>query len=185
MECHMRVIAGLDASDNLSIDIETLADFDYLLGFVGRKINLQTMSHIEDLIHLLPIGARLLVDGAEERRNREKIVFYDVQVLDEMQHLGLRTTGTMHHAMDVVAHSIEHFLDHREDRQGPHIGAAVLRMLRNMGNIFQEQMVSDSTRLGLHIDRKRRRQLQEKRLAMGHKPDDHEEEENNINQTMQ
>ena len=79
----------------------------------------------------------------------------------------------------------QHFLDHREDRQGSHIGMAVLRMLRNMGNIFQEQMVSDSTRLGLHIDRKRRRQLQEKRLAMGHKQDDHEEEENNINQTMQ
>ena len=29
---------------------------------------------------------------------------------------------------------------------------------------------------GLQIDRKRRQELQRKRLAMGHKPDDHEEQ---------
>ena len=40
----------------------------------------------------------------------------------------------------------------------------------------------DSTHMGLHIDRKRRRELQEKRIAMGHKPDDHEDEK--MNQTM-
>ena len=30
---------------------------------------------------------------------------------------------------------------------------------------------------GLQIDRKRRQQLRERRLAMGHKPDDYENEE--------
>ena len=34
---------------------------------------------------------------------------------------------------------------------------------------------ADGTIYGLRIDRKRRRELQRKRLAMGHKPDDHEE----------
>lgn len=29
---------------------------------------------------------------------------------------------------------------------------------------------------GIHIDRKRFRQIQEKKIAMGHNPDDHEEQ---------
>lgn len=78
-----------------------------------------------------------------------------------------------------------YLLDHRNDVPAPHVGAAVVGMLHHMGNIFQEQSMTDSTRRGMQIDRKRRRQLQEKRLAMVHKPDDHEEEENNVsNQTM-
>ena len=34
----------------------------------------------------------------------------------------------------------------------------------------------DQIHRGLQIDRKRRQELQRKRLAMGHKPDDHEEQ---------
>ena len=56
-------------------------------------------------------------------------------------------------------------------------GAAVVRMLHHMGRIFRDNAVSDATHKGIQIDRKRRRQLQEKRIAMGHKPNDHEEEQ--------
>ena len=55
-------------------------------------------------------------------------------------------------------------------------GAAVIRMLHHMGRIFRDNAISDATHKGIQIDRKRRRQLQEKRIAMGHKPDDHEEQ---------
>ena len=44
-----------------------------------------------------------------------------------------------------------------------------------MGRIFQEQSAADTIQAGLHIDKKRRRLLQEKRLALGHKADDHED----------
>ena len=44
-----------------------------------------------------------------------------------------------------------------------------------MGRIFQEQSAADTIQAGLHIDRKRRRMLREKRLALGHKADDHED----------
>jgi hypothetical protein len=44
-----------------------------------------------------------------------------------------------------------------------------------MGRIFREQSASDAIQTGLHIDRKRRRMLREKRMALGHKADDHEE----------
>ena len=55
-------------------------------------------------------------------------------------------------------------------------------MFHHMANIFRDTTAQDSTHMGLHIDRKRRRELQEKRIDMGHKPDDHEDE--NMNQTM-
>ena len=51
----------------------------------------------------------------------------------------------------------------------------VLQMFRNMGRIFREQSASDAIQACLHIDRKRRRMLREKRMALGHKADDHED----------
>jgi len=57
------------------------------------------------------------------------------------------------------------------------VGSAAIRMLHHMGRIFRDNAVADATHKGIQIDRKRRRQLQEKRIAMGHKPDDHEEEQ--------
>ena len=50
---------------------------------------------------------------------------------------------------------------------------ATLRLLHHLGNIFHhDALISPAT---LRIDSKRRRRLQEKRMAMGHKRDDHEE----------
>ena len=61
------------------------------------------------------------------------------------------------------------------------VGMAVIRMLHHMGRIFRDNAVADATHKGIQIDRKRRVQLQEKRIVLGHKPDDHEEE---LHQTM-
>ena len=74
------------------------------------------------------------------------------------------------------------FLDHLNDIRSPSVGVATLRMLHHMANIFRDSTAQDATHMGFHIDRKRRRELQEKRIAMGHKPDDHEDE--NMNQNM-
>lgn len=43
------------------------------------------------LVHLLPVGFALLVDEVEEGRDREQIVLDDMQILDEVQRLGLST----------------------------------------------------------------------------------------------
>ena len=65
-----------------------------------------------------------------------------------------------------------------EDEQSPDItpsaAACVIRMLHHMGGIFRDSCGTETFYTGLRIDRKRRKQLQEKRLAMGHKADDHE-----------
>lgn len=58
----------------------------------------------------------------------------------------------------------------------PTVGEAVVRMLHHMSRMFEDNSKLDQIHRGLQIDRKRRRELQRKRLAMGHKADDHEEQ---------
>jgi hypothetical protein len=65
----------------LGIDIEALRDGDYLFGNFRTYIDLHAVSHIEYLIHFLPIGARALVDSTEEGRNWEHVVLDDLAVV--------------------------------------------------------------------------------------------------------
>ena len=62
------------------------------------------------------------------------------------------------------------------DYHMPTVGEAVVRMLHHMSRIFEDNSKMDQIHRSLQIDRKRRQELQRKRLAMGHKPDDHEEQ---------
>ena len=64
-----------------------------------------------------------------------------------------------------------------EQEKGPAVAAAVSRMFYHMGRIFEDRCMTDTKQRGLQIDRKRRRQLLEKQMAMDHKADDHEIEE--------
>ena len=67
------------------------------------------------------------------------------------------------------------FLERHDDIRPPSVMLAVTRLLYHMSRIFEDNCKTDAMHRGLQIDRKRRRELQRKRLAMGHKPDDHEE----------
>ena len=62
------------------------------------------------------------------------------------------------------------------DHHAPTVNETVVRMLHHMSRIFEDNSRIDQIHRGLQIDRKRRQELQRKRLAMGHKPDDHEEQ---------
>ncbi len=62
------------------------------------------------------------------------------------------------------------------DYRAPTVGETVVRMLHHISRIFEDNSKIDQIHRGLQIDRKRRQELQRKRLAMGHKPDDHEEQ---------
>ena len=69
----------------------------------------------------------------------------------------------------------QYFIDHQEDFFGAAAGTAILRMLHQMSRIFRENAAQPAIYAGMQIDKKRRRRLQEKRMAMGHKADDHED----------
>ena len=60
--------------------------------------------------------------------------------------------------------------------RAPAVSETVVRMLHHMSRIFEDNSTIDQIHRGLQIDRKRRQELQRKRLAIGHKPDDHEEQ---------
>ncbi len=62
------------------------------------------------------------------------------------------------------------------DYHAPTVRETVVRMLHHMSRIFEDNSKIDQIHRGLQIDRKRRQELQRKRLAIGHKPDDHEEQ---------
>ena len=69
----------------------------------------------------------------------------------------------------------QYFIDHKNDFNGVSVGTTVLRMLHQMSRIFRENAAQPAIYAGMQIDKKRRRRLQEKRMAMGHKADDHED----------
>ena len=59
---------------------------------------------------------------------------------------------------------------------------STVRLFHQMGKIFRDNAAPSSNPMGIRIDSKRRKKLMQKRLAMGHKQDDHEQ---NYGQTLQ
>lgn len=57
------------------------------------------------------------------------------------------------------------------------VSTCMIRMLHHMGNIFRDNVSSSGYR-GLQLDRKRRKELQEWKIALGHCEDDHEDPAN-------
>ena len=66
------------------------------------------------------------------------------------------------------------FLDHVDDSSS--LFASATRLLHHMGRIFQDQAPPSTGGISF-VDSKLRRKIREKKIAMGHKPDDHEEPE--------
>ena len=54
---------------------------------------------------------------------------------------------------------------------------STVRLFHQMGQIFRDNAAPPSNPMGIRIDSKRRKKLVQKRLAMGHKQDDHEQEQ--------
>ena len=92
MDVELLLVTGLYTTYDLCVDAEALANLDDALCLVGREVDLHAVTHVEHLVHLGPVGMALLVDGLEEGRHGEHVVLDDVQVVDEVQDLCLRTT---------------------------------------------------------------------------------------------
>ena len=52
---------------------------------------------------------------------------------------------------------------------------STVRLFHQMGQIFRDNAAPSSNPMGIRIDSKRRKKLMQKRLALGHKQDDHEQ----------
>ena len=69
----------------------------------------------------------------------------------------------------------EFFMERMEhdEQTPPSVLLSATRLLYHMGNIFRDNAPAPAA-IGVQIDRKRLAQLRQKRVALGHKPDDHE-----------
>lgn len=75
------------------------------------------------------------------------------------------------------------FLDRFDRFRDPSILLAATKLLHHMGRIFRDNSPPPHNPAGIRIDSKRRKRLQEKRMAIGHKADD-QEEQTQYQQTM-
>lgn len=64
----------------------------------------------------------------------------------------------------------------RGEQEPPAVLLSATRLLYHMGNIFRDNAPAPAA-TGVQIDRKRLARLRQKRVALGHKPDDHELEQ--------
>lgn len=65
-----------------------------------------------------------------------------------------------------------HFLEHMDD--APPLLTSAVRLLHHMGRIFEDQPLPSAKGITL-VDRKLRQRIREKKMAHGHKADDHEQ----------
>ena len=76
------------------------------------------------------------------------------------------------------------FLDHFNDNRSPNVLLSATKLLHHMGRIFQDNSIPPCPPGSQRADRKLRQKIRQKKIAMGHKPDDHEEEQNMGGMTM-
>ena len=76
------------------------------------------------------------------------------------------------------------FLDHFNDNHSPNVLLSATKLLHHMGRIFQDNSIPPCPPGSQRADRKLRQKIRQKKIAMGHKPDDYEEEQNMGGMTM-
>ena len=69
-------------------------------------------------------------------------------------------------------------IERQEDLPPPNILLSATRLLHHMSSIFRNNAPRPTAPTGIQIDHKRLQRLREKKMAMGHKWNDHEEEQN-------
>lgn len=76
------------------------------------------------------------------------------------------------------------FLDHFNDNRSPNVLLSATKLLHHMGRIFQDNSIPPCPPGSQRVDRKLLQKIRQKKIALGHKPDDHEEEQNMGGMTM-
>ena len=67
------------------------------------------------------------------------------------------------------------FLDRFDQFRDPSVMLAATKLLHHMGRIFQDNSIPPCPPGSQRADRKLLQKIRQKKIAMGHKPDDHEE----------
>lgn len=117
---------------------------------------------------------------------RNMVIREVVQMMEQLQSESVEYDVPQYAAPELkapaenVSSDAEHNTPPRQEHRAPppeSVSACMIRMLHHMGNIFRDS-VSASGYRGLQLDRKRRKELQEWKIALGHREDDHEDPAN-------
>ena len=84
--------------------------------------------------------------------------------------------GQAVHWLGLSAEQGNQYAKYYLDRVYSSIFSSTASLLYHMGRIFQEQRPQPMAGIRAAVDSKLRRRIREKKIAMGHKPDDHEEQ---------
>ncbi len=137
---------------------------EYLTGESVRRDTCKAMDHIYTSAqagnpHAQYLLGKLLIQGKVVERDKEEGIQWLTRAAEQ-------------------GHSYAQCLLERQSAStAPEVFLAVTRLLHHMANIFQDNSLPQSGTGLIHADRKLREQLREKRLAHGHKADDHEEQQ--------
>ena len=137
---------------------------EYLKGDSVRRNTRKAMDHIYTSAqagnpHAQYLLGKLLLQGKVVERDKE----------EGIQWLTLAAEQGHNYAQCL--------LERQSASTAPEVFLAVTRLLHHIANIFQDNSLPQSGTGLTHADRKLREQLREKRLAHGHKEDDHEEQQ--------
>ena len=117
---------------------------------------------------------------------RNMVIREVVQMMEQLQSESVEYDVPQYAAPELKTSSentssdAEHSTPPRQEHRTPppdSIAACMVRMLHHMGNIFRDNVGTSGYR-GLQLDRKRRKELQEWKIALGHREDDHEDPAN-------
>lgn len=137
---------------------------EYLKGESVRRDTRKAMDHIYASAqagnpHAQYLLGKLLLQGKVVERDKEESIQWLTRAAEQ-------------------GHSYAQCLLERQSAStAPEVFLAVTRLLHHMANIFQDNSLPQSGAGLIHADRKLREQLREKRLAHGHNPDDHDEQQ--------
>ena len=137
---------------------------EYLKGESVRRDTRKAMDHIYTSAqagnpHAQYLLGKLLLQGKVVERDKEEGIQWLTQAAEQ-------------------GHGYAQCLLERQSAStAPEVFLAVTRLLHHMANIFQDNSLPQSGTGLTHVDRKRRQELWEKRLAHGHKENDHEEQQ--------
>ena len=117
---------------------------------------------------------------------RNMVIREVVQMMEQLQSESVEYDVPQYAAPELkapaenVSSDAEHNTPPRQEHRAPSpesVSACMIRMLHHMGNIFRDNVGASGYR-GLQLDRKRRKELQEWKTALGHREDDHEDPAN-------
>ena len=116
--CAVFALGDFGAAYDLGGNAEAFAGGDYAFDYFRIAVDFHAVAHVVNAEHFLVAGATGFLDGFEDRRDGQEVVFDDVDSGAEAQAFGLAAAGAMHHTVNRAALFFEQLLDDGRIRAG-------------------------------------------------------------------